>query len=140
MAIARRGDGAVVGCSRSGTPQEVYDSPTNLFVARFIGTPPMNTFDATVTTAEPPAWSSVVAGSRCRAGLTTRLEENRKVLAGVRPEHLVVGPSGSADGVQATVQNVEWLGHESLVNLRCRRAPGRHPHHGQHVVGSSRAR
>ena len=39
------------------------------------------------------------------------------MLAGVRPEHLVVGPSGSADGVQATVQNVEWLGHESLVNL-----------------------
>jgi multiple sugar transport system ATP-binding protein len=77
----------------------------------------MNTFEATVTTAEPSGLA--VGGGRLPmpSGLSTRLEESRKVLAGVRPEHLVVGPSGSAEGVQATVQNVEWLGHESLVNL-----------------------
>ena len=32
-----------------GTPQEVYDSPANLFVAGFIGTPPMNFFAGTIT-------------------------------------------------------------------------------------------
>ena len=57
-----------------GTPQEVYDSPTNLFVASFIGTPPMNTFEATVTTAEPSGL--IVGGGRLPmpTGLTTRLE------------------------------------------------------------------
>ncbi len=100
-----------------GTPQEVYDSPTNLFVARFIGTPPMNTFEATVGTADAPGL--VVGNGRLPLPptLATHLDEHQKVLAGVRPEHLVVGTAGGEDGVQATVQNVEWLGHESLVNL-----------------------
>jgi len=100
-----------------GTPQEVYDAPTNLFVASFIGTPPMNTFEATVATGEAPGL--IVGGGRLPLPpqLSARLEEHRKVLAGVRPEHLVIGEAGAADGVQATVQNVEWLGHESLVNL-----------------------
>ena len=100
-----------------GTPQEVYDAPTNLFVASFIGTPPMNTFEATVATGEAP--DLVVGGGRLPLPpqLNARLEEHQKVLAGVRPEHLVIGEAGAVDGVQATVQNVEWLGHESLVNL-----------------------
>jgi multiple sugar transport system ATP-binding protein len=100
-----------------GTPQEVYDSPTNLFVASFIGTPPINTFEATVTTNGTPGL--VVGGGRLPlpSAISSRLEEHQKVLAGVRPEHLVVGQAGGSEGVQATVQNVEWLGHESLVNL-----------------------
>ncbi|MDQ6697868.1 MAG: ATP-binding cassette domain-containing protein [Actinomycetota bacterium] len=108
-----------------GTPQEVYDAPTNLFVASFIGTPPMNMFEATVSTAAEPGL--MVGGGRLPMppGLGARLDEHQKVLAGVRPEHLVVGATGGetggaadgADGVQATVQSVEWLGHESLVNL-----------------------
>ncbi len=100
-----------------GTPQEVYDSPNNLFVASFIGTPPMNMFEATVATAQAPGL--LVGGGRLPmpAKLSTNVEEHQKVVAGVRPEHLVLGAAESADGVQAIVQNVEWLGHESLVNL-----------------------
>ena len=38
------GDARRAGCSRSGTPDEVYARPANTFVARFIGSPSMNVF------------------------------------------------------------------------------------------------
>ena len=95
-----------------GTPQEVYEAPANLFVAQFIGTPPMNTMPGTVTTAGGAGVD--VDGSRVPLppGLTTHLEEGRPVVVGVRPEHLTV----TADGpVEHQVRAVEWLGHECLV-------------------------
>jgi multiple sugar transport system ATP-binding protein len=70
-----------------GTPQEVYDRPATVFVATFIGTPPMNIF---------PAGSF----------------ENGEHLVGVRPEHLAVAAAGPVSGV---VRLVEQLGHETLV-------------------------
>jgi multiple sugar transport system ATP-binding protein len=71
-----------------GPPQDVYDRPANTFVARFIGTPPMNLFPAAT------------------------LEEGHH-LVGVRPEHLVVDGEG---GVPAMVTLVEALGHERHVS------------------------
>ena len=71
-----------------GTPQEVYDRPATVFVATFLGTPPMNIF--------PP-------GS---------LEPGR-LLVGVRPEHLTINPEGR---LQAKVTLVEQLGHEIHVS------------------------
>jgi multiple sugar transport system ATP-binding protein len=73
-----------------GTPQEVYARPASVFVAQFIGTPPMNVFPA---------------------GLVERSE----LLVGVRPEHLRLDPSGA---VRGTVTLVEHLGHETLVHVR----------------------
>ena len=70
-----------------GTPQEVYDRPQTVFVATFLGTPPMNIF--------PP-------GS---------LEPGR-LLVGVRPEHLTISQEGR---LQVKVMLVEQLGHETHV-------------------------
>ena len=70
-----------------GTPQEVYAKPETVFVARFIGTPPMNVM--------PPG-----------------LFERSDVLVGVRPEHLEIASNG---GVPVTVRMVEQLGHETLL-------------------------
>jgi ABC-type sugar transport system ATPase subunit len=95
-----------------GTPQEVYEVPANLFVAQFIGTPPMNTLQAAFTSEGGPA---IVAGESrfpLPAGLTTRLEEGRPVVVGARPEHLEVSAEGS---IVHKVRAVEWLGHECLV-------------------------
>lgn len=72
-----------------GSPQEVYARPASVFVAQFIGTPPMNVLPP--GTVEPTEW-----------------------LVGVRPEHVVVDPDGDVD---ATVTLVEHLGHEALVHL-----------------------
>ena len=95
-----------------GTPQQVYDAPANLFVAGFIGTPPMNSLPGTVTTEGGAGIE--VAGGRVPVppGLSTSLEDGRPVVAAVRPEHLAV----SADGpIELVVRAVEWLGHECLV-------------------------
>jgi ABC-type sugar transport system ATPase subunit len=100
-----------------GTPKDVYERPANLFVASFIGTPPMNTLHGEVTTAGGPAGSggAVVAVGDSRFPVppgAPGLEEGRPVVVGVRPEHLVPKPGGP---IVAKVRAVEWLGHECLV-------------------------
>ena len=70
-----------------GTPQEVYDMPQSVFVAQFVGMPPMNILPA----------GSLEPGVH---------------LVGVRPEHLSFDPEGQ---LAMTVQLVEHLGHEVLV-------------------------
>jgi len=92
-----------------GTPQEVYEHPANLFVARFIGSPPMNAVEGVITT-EGGTPVVKVGTSTFPAGPAggERLEEGRPVVVAVRPEHLEAG-----DGpIKAAVQTVEWLGHE----------------------------
>src|SRR6202000_1330613 len=78
------------------------------FVAGFIGSPPMNFVDGTVTgqRVETPAGSFGVADGPT-AGAST-------VTAGMRPESLVVGGTD----LKATVVNIEMLGHER--HLICR--------------------
>jgi sn-glycerol 3-phosphate transport system ATP-binding protein len=101
-----------------GPPQAVYEKPTNLFVARFIGNPAMNTVTGPVV-ADGEGLSVAVAASRVPlsapyakairdAGLTG-------VVFGVRPEHLHL----TGDGLlPATVSVVESLGHERHVICR----------------------
>src|SRR5439155_4035948 len=74
-----------------GVPQEVYARPANVFVAQFIGSPPMNIL--------PP-------GAGAALGVA-----NVNVVVGVRPEHLVLADTG----VPAHVRLVESLGHERHV-------------------------
>jgi multiple sugar transport system ATP-binding protein len=94
-----------------GTPQEVYDRPDNLFVAQFIGTPPMNCLQATVS-ADGTGIDIAGGGSLpLPTGLQTRVEPGRAVVVGVRPENL----SPAASGIPASVRAVEWLGHECLI-------------------------
>ncbi|MFM8302834.1 MAG: ABC transporter ATP-binding protein [Actinomycetota bacterium] len=84
-----------------GSPQDVYDRPTNLFVARFVGSPPMNVVDG--------ATAAAFTG-RDRPG----------TLVGIRPEHLAVVADEGAPS--ATVELVERLGHEQ--HVICRLADG----------------
>jgi multiple sugar transport system ATP-binding protein len=89
-----------------GTPLEVYDRPANVFVAQFIGTPPMNFFDA------------VVDGDRLNAtGFSLPLPRpvpNGRVRAGIRPEHLARGHAA----IPVLVELVEPVGHEAVVHTR----------------------
>lgn len=96
-----------------GHPQAVYERPHNLFVARFIGSPPMNTVSGRVV-VDAEGTSVDLGGQRISvAPLSAEpLADGAPVVIGVRPEHLVVDPDGP---VKATVRAVEWLGHERLV-------------------------
>jgi ABC-type sugar transport system ATPase subunit len=101
-----------------GPPQEVYAKPANLFVARFIGTPPMNTVRGPVRRGDGLV-AVVIAGADVAipgplAGAVVAQGAD-EVVVGVRPEHLIV----SADGaLRASVTVIESLGHERHVVCR----------------------
>ena len=73
-----------------GTPQEVYAKPATMFVAQFLGTPPMNLLPAGLVEPGP-------------------------LVVGIRPEHVEIDPTAT---LRSTVELVEHLGHETLVNCR----------------------
>ncbi|MGZ5475708.1 MAG: ABC transporter ATP-binding protein [Thermoanaerobaculia bacterium] len=103
-----------------GTPLQVYDKPATVFVAQFIGTPPMNFFDATLvdgTTLQASKFSLAVPQSlrSSTAGKTG------KVLVGIRPENVLEGSKpgrGETARVSGTVEIVEPIGHEAIVHVR----------------------
>jgi ABC-type sugar transport system ATPase subunit len=101
-----------------GPPQAVYEQPANLFVARFIGNPPMNTITGTVV-QEPESVAVEVPGGRIPlpgpVANAVHDRDLRAVVVGVRPEHLAFSTDGP---VAATVSVVESLGHEQHVICR----------------------
>ena len=88
-----------------GTPVELYEQPANTFVARFIGTPPMN-----LLRLEAGTGGAVIAGTDGPAFLDARFASGS---LGVRPEHIELA---FERGVRASVDNVEYLGGDSLVS------------------------
>ena len=93
-----------------GTPLEVYQRPASLFVAGFIGSPPMNVLDARVGAdgrAVALPGGALLALPAPRADLA-----GRPVTLGVRPEHLVAAPDGA---LAMTVDLVEALGADTVV-------------------------
>jgi ABC-type sugar transport system ATPase subunit len=91
-----------------GAPQDVYDAPANVFVAGFIGSPPMNLLRGSVS------GGLVEAGDLAftRDGIP-----DGGVVVGIRPEGLrVVGESDGGPGFEVQVDVVEPLGDEVLVH------------------------
>jgi multiple sugar transport system ATP-binding protein len=100
-----------------GAPQHVHDWPADVFVAGFIGSPPMNLLEGEVVAPSDggPAVAAVSGGSVVLGAY----EPGTKVTVGIRPEQLRL----SADGtIEATVGLVESLGHER--HLACRLPDG----------------
>ncbi|MDX5403291.1 MAG: sn-glycerol-3-phosphate ABC transporter ATP-binding protein UgpC [Rhodobacterales bacterium] len=87
-----------------GTPLELYDTPANLFVADFIGSPSMNFLRGTVEQG------AVVLpdGSRLPVPAAGQGAAGQKVVFGIRPEHLAL--SGDGQGLAAEVEVVEPTG------------------------------
>ena len=114
-----------------GPPQDVYDRPRNLFVARFIGNPPMNTVAATLAVHDGEPWADLGPAGRVRLGSTAPapLEAGAPVVIGVRPEHLALDAEGP---VRGRVVAVEWLGHERhlIIDLAGEQVVVREPSEG----------
>jgi ABC-type sugar transport system ATPase subunit len=90
-----------------GAPQAVYERPANLFVAGFIGSPPMNLVEGVLETQHVAA----VGTGRIPIGTSPSVGIGASVTLGIRPEHVRIGGTD----VNATVVNVELLGHERHV-------------------------
>jgi multiple sugar transport system ATP-binding protein len=91
-----------------GPPQDVYDHPANVFVAGFIGSPPMNLFRGLASNGR------VVVGDLELSEL--RVPEG-EILVGIRPEGLrPVGEGHAGPVVEVSVEVIEPLGEEVLVH------------------------
>ena len=94
---------------QTGTPEQVYDTPATVFVAGFIGAPPMNLLPASRDGA------MLAIGD---ARLPIQAAGSFPLLAGIRPEHLVPeGTPGTIPLVTAPATLVEPLGSDTLVSL-----------------------
>jgi multiple sugar transport system ATP-binding protein len=106
-----------------GTPEEVYFQPANVFVATFIGTPPMNLLEAQVVPRADGTGCQLRLASHCITPLPAQqslLHERigQKVLLGVRPQHLYLAATAPPDArlsepMQGQVDMVEPLGDHS---------------------------
>ena len=126
-----------------GTPKQIYNDPANLFVASFIGSPPMNFIPLRLQRQEGRLLALLDSGqARCELPLGVRDEglEDRDVIIGIRAEQIVLAshePNGLPT-LRAEVQVVEPTGPDTLVfvNLNgskvcCRLAPDDAPHVGE---------
>jgi multiple sugar transport system ATP-binding protein len=121
--IALIRDGAV---QQFGTPREIYSRPANTYVARFIGTPPMNIIHATLQDGQ------VELGSK-RLPLPQSLRptsKSRKVLLGIRPNAIAIASSSDAEAVTGLITLVEHVGAESIVAVRLKDARTAHEEEG----------
>jgi multiple sugar transport system ATP-binding protein len=116
VAVLRSGE-----LQQLAAPQELYEKPANLFVASFIGSPPMNLYEASISGPQDALVLSL--GSQRLALPADRglaAAAGRKLVVGIRPEQLTIVSNGSAKGettLTANVELVESLGNESLVHF-----------------------
>ncbi len=102
-----------------GTPQEVFEHPTNLFVAGFIGTPQMNFFRNALLIEKGGKYElSMLGGSVAlteaqNAALRAAGRGSQEVIVGVRPVHLTLSQTGFA----ATVDVSEMMGSELHLHM-----------------------
>ncbi|AEI92584.1 ABC transporter ATP-binding protein [Roseobacter litoralis] len=105
------------------TPHNVFQRPSNLFVAGFIGTPQMNLLPATLTDlkGDGVAEFAVEGNQSMIIEVDRRVEElarGAKVTLGIRPRNLEISREPSADGLSTKIDMVEPMGAETLVHLK----------------------
>ncbi|HVV08945.1 ABC transporter ATP-binding protein [Amycolatopsis sp.] len=98
-----------------GTPAEVYDEPASVFVAGFLGAPPMNLLPARVRTVDGRVR---VQAEHLDVPLWTGETPEQEVVLGIRPEHLSFAPLTEEPGkrplLRGTVTALENLGSEEV--------------------------
>ena len=104
-----------------GTPAEVFQHPSNLFVAGFIGTPQMNFIDAHLYLEEEQYYLSIVDRKiKLNEKINNKLKENnvieKDVVLGIRPDFIKLNAL-SKDAFEATVIVSEMMGAEYYLHL-----------------------
>ncbi|UDF28730.1 UNVERIFIED_ORG: ABC transporter ATP-binding protein [Roseateles sp. XES5] len=90
---------------QAGTPSDLYEKPASIFVAQFIGTPPMNILDLAAGTGG----ATIAGGTR-----TVATAAPAGLRFGIRPEHLRLVENGEP----ATVQSSEYFGADTILTCR----------------------
>ena len=93
-----------------GKPQDVYDSPVNLFVAKFLGTPPINVFNGNVKNGKVYIGNDVVSTLNQALNI-----EDQEVSIGIRPEGFILADDGA---LHCELSNVEVMGRDVSIVSR----------------------
>jgi multiple sugar transport system ATP-binding protein len=104
-----------------GTPEEVYDQPKNVFVASFIGSPPMNLMEGKIVEKN----GGVIVDTnmftyKLGKELAKKLKNAKikEIITGIRPEHITLMMEKKPNAFKAIVDLVELIGRELFVYLR----------------------
>jgi multiple sugar transport system ATP-binding protein len=114
-------------------PIDLYERPANLFVAGFIGSPPMNFFEGTLlgkgdvlffqerTSSATAAPNPITVGLDNSSAPLLRTYVGKRVIFGIRPEHITCGPRSPEilpeGAVETAVEVVQPLGSETYLHL-----------------------
>ena len=105
-----------------GTPQEVFDTPVNLFVAGFIGSPQMNFLKANLVKGSG-AYDVELLGVKIplndeqNAVLAQKGVGSQEIILGVRPEHTTVLFDNKENAIECTINVYEMMGSELHLHL-----------------------
>ena len=105
-----------------GTPQEVFDTPVNLFVAGFIGSPQMNFLKAKLV-QEGTGYSVEILGAKIPLNedqvsvLSRKNIRSQEIILGVRPEHTTVLFEKAEGAIECTIDVNEMMGSELHLHL-----------------------
>ncbi len=126
-----------------GTPHEIYNNPANLFVASFIGSPPMNFVPLRIRQRDG-SWVGVLNSEQgsCELPLPITSDEglrDRELILGIRPEQIGLSNGSAADlSLLVDIEVVEPTGPDTLVVFAlnqvkacCRLAPDQAPRVGE---------
>ena len=91
-----------------GRPQDVYNSPANLFVAQFLGTPPINVFKARIS------GKKVMIGNDCVMELNENLGD-RNIYAAIRPEGFILAKPSDKNALHGNCEAVQVMGRDISV-------------------------
>ncbi len=126
-----------------GTPHEIYNDPANLFVASFIGSPPMNFVPLRIRQRDG-RWVGVLNSEQgsCELPLPITSDDglrDRELILGIRPEQIGLAEVGTADfSLAVDIEVVEPTGPDTLVVFTlnqvkacCRLTPDQAPRVGE---------
>jgi len=102
------------GLEQIGTPNEIYNKPESLFVAGFVGSPPMNFLQGEVENQGGQASFASRYVKVPLAGEFAAMAPRKNVTLAVRPQFMRIGTAG-VDAIPLTVYAVEHLGNESVL-------------------------
>jgi multiple sugar transport system ATP-binding protein len=104
-----------------GGPLELYNTPNNLFVAGFIGSPPMNFIKGTVT---GEGSGSILDAADFKLSISAEKAslvgnyKGKQLIFGVRPEDMTLNPKGSdKDSITGSIKVIEQLGEEIHLHI-----------------------
>lgn len=102
-------------------PTSIYDHPSNIFVAQFIGSPPMNTYRGHLWRSHqleiaPSFFATFIEPDRLRKILHNG-SEKKDVVVGVRPEDVQIEAQGANHFAMGVVELIEPLGQDTYVYL-----------------------